>query len=255
MNEEESWKTRKAPFSELKFLEPSTVAQHRFILGLRPISPELHPVHSAPELWGLEGGEGKLPSLDRASGSNKGSMAGGKPMTDKQKIERLERENRLLLRELEESNSRASTLEHQLENEKANSARLIADLGEQGNDLESVGFERDKAIASRKVLDKEFETLQEKFQAYMVKEMSKFPSREPSNIVFGRTKMSTRQRKEVKDAKYELSWFEEKNQLKKKKKEHHHTLPEMNNATMHEGRRPHRPTKIAEVSPHTPHII
>ena len=53
----DAWKTRKAVFSELKFLEPSTVAQHRFILGLRPISPELPPTHSAPELWEGQGEE------------------------------------------------------------------------------------------------------------------------------------------------------------------------------------------------------
>jgi hypothetical protein len=244
MNEEEeygadsdAWKTRKAPFSELKFLEPSTMAQNRFILGLRPISPEIPPSHSAPELWGMEGEEGMLPSLGQASGGKKGSASrGGKPMTDKQKIERLERENRMLLKELEDSNSRASTLEHQLDNEREKTEGLTVDLGEQGTDLESVKFERDKAIAGRKVLDKEFETLQEKFQAFMMKEMSKFPSREPSNLVFGRTKMTTRQRKEVKDAKSEMIWFEEKNQLKKKKKKKnessrevgHHTKREMN---------------------------
>ena len=51
-----------------------------------------------------------------------------------------------------------------------------------------------------------------------MKEMSKFPTREPSNLVFGRSKLSTRQRREIKDAKSELNWFEEKNIQKKKKK-------------------------------------
>jgi len=204
----EKWKVRDAVFSELKFLEPTTSEQQRFVLGLRPFSPDKRQAANAGY-----GGSG-LPTIGGRSNDKR-----KKKLNLKEQVVELELHEEMLMKELQGVNDRACMAEKQFQDSTDRETALSSDLEMYEVEIEDLRRERDELKESKKQMGLEFERLQEKFQAYMAKEMSKFPTREPSNLVFGKPSKAKRApTREIHEAHQEMVWFEQRHGKKPKKK-------------------------------------
>jgi DNA repair exonuclease SbcCD ATPase subunit len=203
------WKIRKAVFSDLRDLEPATREQHMFVLGLRPISKQERRIAQSKSMGGLSGGF--LPNI-----SNHSSGRGGYKHGDKQpdELETLRKENKMLLKEMQQLTSHSNSVEKDLEDALAREEKYKEQLVDCEKDTEDLEMDNKDLVQQKQQLQQELEELQEKFQAAMMREMAKFPTREPSHLVFGKQRKPT---KEMTAAHAELDWFEQQHIPKKKK--------------------------------------